>query len=386
MRKLSVIFCLFASFVLSANAMAGENVASPHKRVVVLDAGHGGIRSGAYRSNICEKDINLAVAKETKRQLLEKMDNVEVYLTRDEDTQLHDDKTTDNRRRALFANEKGSDLFVSLHADVAGSSSVTGPTVYLLSFDEKLLKQNRDLATRFVEDDDMINIEDMSRSSMGYILALSNQMNNDPLNHVFANTLNAEFKAHKRHTREIRYNIWTVLYWLEGPGALVELGYMTNPQELAYMNSAEGQRELADALSDAIVKFLENLNAMQQYTEELDGEEQGGDASASATTTAQTTDKGPESKPADAAKGADSAKGFAIQLLSSKTVLDINDSQFKVYRGKVVMKEGAGSYKYKYCLAGYATAADAKAELAAVREHFKDAYVVQYEAGKIKTK
>lgn len=384
MRKLSVIFCLFASFVLSANAMAGENVASPRKRVVVLDAGHGGIRSGAYRSKICEKDINLAVAKETRRQLLEKMSDVQVYLTRDSDTQLHENKTTDNRRRALFANEKGADLFVSIHADAASSASVTGPTVYLLSFDERLLEQNRDLATRFVEDDDMINIEDMSRSSMGYIIALSNQMNNDPLNHMFANTLNAEFKAHKRHTREIRYNIWTVLYWLEGPGALVELGYMTNPEELAYMNSKDGQRELADALSDAIVKFLENLNAMQQYTEDLEDGEQGDDASA--TTTTPILKEGSDSGSSDKAEVEASDRGYAIQLLSSKTILDANDAQFKIYRGKVQMKEGAGSYKYKYCLVGYATAADAKAELAAVREYFKDAYVVQYEAGKIKTK
>ena len=384
MRKLSVIFCLFASFVLSANAMAGENVASPRKRVVVLDAGHGGIRSGAYRSKICEKDINLAVAKETRRQLLEKMSDVQVYLTRDSDTQLHENKTTDNRRRALFANEKGADLFVSIHADAASSASVTGPTVYLLSFDERLLEQNRDLATRFVEDDDMINIEDMSRSSMGYIIALSNQMNNDPVNHMFANTLNAEFKAHKRHTREIRYNIWTVLYWLEGPGALVELGYMTNPEELAYMNSKDGQRELADALSDAIVKFLENLNAMQQYTEDLEDGEQGDDAPA--TTTTPILKEGSDSGSSDEAEVDASDRGYAIQLLSSKTILDANDAQFKIYRGKVQMKEGAGSYKYKYCLVGYATAAEAKAELAAVREYFKDAYVVQYEAGSIKAK
>ena len=384
MRKLSVIFCLFASFVLSANAMAGENVASPRKRVVVLDAGHGGIRSGAYRSKICEKDINLAVAKETRRQLLEKMSDVQVYLTRDIDTQLHENKTTDNRRRALFANEKGADLFVSIHADAASSASVTGPTVYLLSFDERLLEQNRDLATRFVEDDDMINIEDMSRSSMGYIIALSNQMNNDPLNHMFANTLNAEFKEHKRHTREIRYNIWTVLYWLEGPGALVELGYMTNPEELAYMNSKDGQRELADALSDAIVKFLENLNAMQQYTEDLEDGEQGDEAPA--TTTTPILKEGSDSGSSDEAEVDASDRGYAIQLLSSKTILDANDAQFKIYRGKVQMKEGAGSYKYKYCLVGYATAAEAKAELAAVREYFKDAYVVQYEAGSIKAK
>ncbi len=364
--------------------MAGENVASPRKRVVVLDAGHGGIRSGAYRSKICEKDINLAVAKETRRQLLEKMSDVQVYLTRDTDTQLHENKTTDNRRRALFANEKGADLFVSIHADAASSASVTGPTVYLLSFDERLLEQNRDLATRFVEDDDMINIEDMSRSSMGYIIALSNQMNNDPLNHVFANTLNAEFKAHKRHTREIRYNIWTVLYWLEGPGALVELGYMTNPEELAYMNSKDGQRELADALSDAIVKFLENLNAMQQYTEDLEDGEQGDDAPA--TTTTPILKEGSDSGSSDKAEVEASDRGYAIQLLSSKTILDANDAQFKIYRGKVQMKEGAGSYKYKYCLVGYATAAEAKAELAAVREYFKDAYVVQYEAGSIKAK
>lgn len=386
MRKLSVIFCLFASFVLSANAMAGENVASPRKRVVVLDAGHGGIRSGAYRSKICEKDINLAVAKETRRQLLEKMSDVQVYLTRDTDTQLHENKTTDNRRRALFANEKGADLFVSIHADAASSASVTGPTVYLLSFDERLLEQNRDLATRFVEDDDMINIEDMSRSSMGYIIALSNQMNNDPVNHMFANTLNAEFKAHKRHTREIRYNIWTVLYWLEGPGALVELGYMTNPEELAYMNSKDGQRELADALSDAIVKFLENLNAMQQYTEDLEEGEQGDDAPTTTTTTTPILKEGSDSGSSNKAEVEALDRGYAIQLLSSKTILDANDAQFKIYRGKVQMKEGAGSYKYKYCLVGYATAAEAKAELAAVREYFKDAYVVQYEAGSIKAK
>lgn len=375
MRKLILLFFMTLALLLGHNAQAAQNVVSPEKRVVVLDAGHGGIRSGAHYNKISEKDINLAVAKETKRQLAEKMPELEVYLTRESDTQLHDDKTTDNRNRAKFANSKGADLFVSIHADAASSSSAVGPTVYLLSFDDKLLSQNRNMASRFVDDDDMLNIQDISRSSMGYIIALSNQMNNDPMNHVFANILNTEFKAHKRNAHTIKYNIWTVLYWLEGPGALVELGYMTNPEELAYMNSTKGQAELSDALSDAIVQFIKNLNAMQQYTEMGDASEQ-----TESTEVQQSQPSQPSSEESPAATDA-SGVGYAIQLLSSKTELSIDDSQFKAYRGRVVKVMGEGTYKYKYCLCGYKSRSDAQADLEEVRKSFKDAYVVYYEAG-----
>lgn len=375
MRKLILLFFMTLALLLGHNAQAAQNVVSPEKRVVVLDAGHGGIRSGAHYNKISEKDINLAVAKETKRQLAEKMPELEVYLTRESDTQLHDDKTTDNRNRAKFANSKGADLFVSIHADAASSSSAVGPTVYLLSFDDKLLSQNRNMASRFVDDDDMLNIQDISRSSMGYIIALSNQMNNDPMNHVFANILNTEFKAHKRNAHTIKYNIWTVLYWLEGPGALVELGYMTNPDELAYMNSTKGQAELSDALSDAIVQFIKNLNAMQQYTEMGDASEQ-----TESTEVQQSQQSQPSSEESPAATDA-SGVGYAIQLLSSKTELSIDDSQFKAYRGRVAKVMGEGTYKYKYCLCGYKSRSDAQADLEEVRKSFKDAYVVYYEAG-----
>lgn len=375
MRKLILLFFVTQALLLGHNAQAAQNVVSPEKRVVVLDAGHGGIRSGAHYNKISEKDINLAVAKETKRQLAEKMPELEVYLTRESDTQLHDDKTTDNRNRAKFANSKGADLFVSIHADAASSSSAVGPTVYLLSFDDKLLSQNRNMASRFVDDDDMLNIQDISRSSMGYIIALSNQMNNDPMNHVFANILNTEFKAHKRNAHTIKYNIWTVLYWLEGPGALVELGYMTNPEELAYMNSTKGQAELSDALSDAIVQFIKNLNAMQQYTEMGDAKEQP--ESAEVQQSQQSQQSSEESPVATDASGV----GYAIQLLSSKTELSIDDSQFKAYCGRVAKVMGEGAYKYKYCLCGYKSRSDAQADLEEVRKSFKDAYVVYYEAG-----
>lgn len=375
MRKLILLFFVTQALLLGHNAQAAQNVVSPEKRVVVLDAGHGGIRSGAHYNKISEKDINLAVAKETKRQLAEKMPELEVYLTRESDTQLHDDKTTDNRNRAKFANSKGADLFVSIHADAASSSSAVGPTVYLLSFDDKLLSQNRNMASRFVDDDDMLNIQDISRSSMGYIIALSNQMNNDPMNHVFANILNTEFKAHKRNAHTIKYNIWTVLYWLEGPGALVELGYMTNPDELAYMNSTKGQAELSDALSDAIVQFIKNLNAMQQYTEMGDASEQTESAEV------QQSQPSSEESPVATDTADASGAGYAIQLLSSKTELSIDDSQFKAYRGRVAKVMGEGTYKYKYCLCGYKSRSDAQADLEEVRKSFKDAYVIYYEAG-----
>jgi N-acetylmuramoyl-L-alanine amidase len=78
-----------------------------------------------------------------------------------------------------------------------------------------------------------------------------------------------------------------------------------------------------------------------------------------------------------------SGAGYTIQLISSKTKVNINDSQFKSYRGRVMLVMGTGSWCYKYCFGSYASAEEAKSDLAEVRKSFKDAYVVRYEAGKL---
>ncbi|MBR6721061.1 MAG: N-acetylmuramoyl-L-alanine amidase [Alistipes sp.] len=401
MRKLIPLLLVAMMLHVSSNAQTTENVALMDKRVVVLDAGHGGPRPGKCVGKVREADINLAVAKAVKASLNSRMPDLEVYLTRDDDTALHADRNVDNKLRAEFANKRGSDLLLSIHANAADSPKVCGSEVWVLSLDEDTLRQNRKNAGSFVDTGEMMLVENISKSSMGYIIALTNQMTNDPFNNTFARLADAEFKSLKRHSRGVKYNDWTVLYWLEGPGALVELGFMTNADELAYMTSDKGVKELGEALASSIIKFVESLDKMQSYTYSTDVE-----------TSAESSieQKPAESKPADSAK--ESAKesvkepakesvkepakesvkegtkeaakeGYAIQLLSSRTELSTDDTQFKVYRGRVVMLQGSGSYKYKYCLAGYATAAEARADLQEVRKHFADAYVVRYSNGSI---
>lgn len=393
MRKLILLVLVAMMLHVSSNAQTPENVALMDKRVVVLDAGHGGPRPGKCVGKVREADINLAVAKAVKASLNSRMPDLEVYLTRDDDTALHADRNVDNKLRAEFANKRGSDLLLSIHANAADSPKVCGSEVWVLSLDEDTLRQNRKNAGSFVDTGEMMLVENISKSSMGYIIALTNQMTNDPFNNTFARLADAEFKSLNRHSRGVKYNDWTVLYWLEGPGALVELGFMTNGDELAYMTSDKGVKELGEALASSIIKFVESLDKMQSYTYSTDVE-----------TSAESSieQKPAESKPAESAKEAakESAKegtkesvkesvkeaakeGYAIQLLSSRTELSTDDTQFKVYRGRVVMLQGSGSYRFKYCLAGYATAAEARADLQEVRKHFADAYVVRYSNGSI---
>ena len=77
---------------------------------VVIDPGHGGSDPGAIWNGTEEKDLNLAVARKV-RALLEEEEGIQVLMTREEDAfvALYD--------RAEFANEKGADLFLSIHAN-----------------------------------------------------------------------------------------------------------------------------------------------------------------------------------------------------------------------------------------------------------------------------
>ena len=338
-RNIIAVVLLIAGLLSLTNALATENVASPEGRVVVLDAGHGGMRPGKVVGKTKEADINLSMCKAIKVQLAEKMPSLEVILTRETDKALHDDRNIDNKRRAELANDKGADLLLSIHANAADNKSVNGTEVWILSLDEDTLRQNRKNSGSFVDEGEMMHVENISKSSLGYIIALSNQMTNDPFNNTFARIADGKFKTKGRHSRGVKFNDWTVLYWLNGPGALVELGFMTNDEELKYMLSESGEKALADALSDAIVEFIERLDKMQEYTAD-------GDSTEEQKPSEEVKSEEPKSEESKT-EAERLESGYTIQLLSSKHSLSLNDSQFKAYRGRVMELLGTGSYCYK---------------------------------------
>lgn len=358
--------------IMSTNAWAATNVASPKSRVVVLDAGHGGAsRPGAVVNGIMEKDLNLAVTLEVKRLLQKKMPALEVYLTRESDKQLHQSKESDNLTRPRLANSKEADLFVAIHANALDNKDVAGAEVIVLSLDGATQGHTQKRTTAR-DNEDYTHIDNIDKNSLAYIEAISMLMNNDPINRTFGQIVGAKFKGIGRKFRGVKIypeKVWTVLYPLRGPGVIIEMGFMTNAAELKYMASSEGQRQMAEAIADAIVEYMKRLDQMT--------------VSGSSTTESTVLESTPVEN-SSSVKSEATSQGYTIQVMASATHLECSASRFGSLASKIEEFEGKGTYKYKYCYGRFATLAEARTALSKVQESFKDAYIVQFVGNTLK--
>ena len=378
MRNLIIALLVALMLPVVANASDGCNVAQDgRKRVVVLDPGHGNPRPGKVVGKVREADIVLDVSKEVRRQLATKMPDLDVYLTRHSDSSYHANQNPDNRMRAEFANEKGADLTIGIHANALGNTSVKGCEAWVLSLDAALMEQNSNRANLFADDGDALDINDLDTKSMGFIKVLTRQLDNEPRNRMFAQQCCDNIKKCGLGSLGVKSGkIWTMLYYLEGHGVLIEIGYMTNPSDLAYITSDKGKKEIATAITNAIVSFFNGLDA-------ISGDEVAPQAASSTTSASSSTSKTPQT---ESVAGEAVSKGFTIQLISSLSEVDIYDYQFKGYKGRVRLLMGTGRYKYKYCYGSYSTREAAKRDLAEAQKTFKDAYIVYFEGENILTK
>lgn len=369
MRKLIMALLVALLLPVVANAREGANVAPEgRKRVVVLDPGHGNPRPGKVMGKVREADIVLDVSKEVRRQLATKMPDLEVYLTRHSDSAYHANQINDNRMRAEFANSKGADLTVGIHANAIDNTNISGCEVWVLSLNEALMKQNSSRANLFADDGDELDINNLDTKSMGFIKVLTRQLDNEPRNRMFAQQCCDNIKKYGMGSLGVKSGkVWTMLYYLEGHGVLVEIGYMTNPKDLAYITSTKGKTEIATAIADAIVSFFKGLDAISSDDVVVE-------------TVASFVEQSP------VAEQETLNEGFAVQLISSTCEVDIYDYQFKGYKGRVRLLMGTGTYKYKYCYGSYATREAAKSDLAEAKKTFKDAYIVHFKDGNITTK
>lgn len=367
MRNLIIALMLLVLLPVGANAAGVGNVAPEgRKRVVVIDPGHGGPRPGKVMRDIAEEHYVLDVSKEVRKQLRSKMSDLEVYLTRSSDSAYHEKQSEDNKRRAEFANRKGADLYVSIHANAHEKTSVNGCEVWVLTLNERLMNQNQGQAARYADDGDFIDPKDIDRTSQGFMMAVARQLENEPFSRFFAEECCRNMSSYGLKNLGVKAGpVFTVLYYFEGPGVIVELAYLTNSNDYAYLSKKSSKTEMATAISDAIVSYFEaldgNVSAPAEPTESVE--------EVAAEEVAETL-----------------TEGYTIQLISSTVEVDKSDYQFKGYKGRVELYMGTGRYKYKYCYGSYATREAAQEELACARETFKDAYVVRFKDGNIVTK
>ncbi|HET9159041.1 MAG TPA: N-acetylmuramoyl-L-alanine amidase [Caulobacteraceae bacterium] len=213
------------------------------KKVIVVDAGHGGHDPGALGESVQEKAVTLAAAKALKTKL-ESSGRYKVVLTRDSDVFIPLDSRVQIARRA------GADLFISLHADSGADKSTRGASVYTLS-DKGSERVQRSLAAG--HGGFMRVSQPGSNLAVSQILLDLTQRVTRNKSTSFAERLVdniSDVTPLLENTR--RDAAYRVLLAPDVPAVLLEMGFITNPQDEAFLTSAKRRQALTNAVADAI--------------------------------------------------------------------------------------------------------------------------------------
>lgn len=216
--------------------------------LVVIDAGHGGVDPGAINpvTGLREKDVTLKIAQAIRDTLLES-GRVRVALTRDDDRYLI------LRERYGIARKLHGDLFISIHCDSVGSEEATGASVYTLS-EVASDKEAARLATRENKADIIAGV-DLGRSSADVSSILIDLTQRETMNASagFARLLGREAKP-LIPTKAIFHRMASlmVLKAPDMPSILFETGYISNPADAAFLDSAAGRAKIAESVKRAV--------------------------------------------------------------------------------------------------------------------------------------
>ncbi len=254
-RQLLTYFILSFLILICTEGMAQvENTISK----VVIDAGHGGKDPGALGKKSKEKDIALSVALKTGKLIQDNFQDVEVVYTRKTDVfiELH--------KRAQIANESGADVFISIHCNSNKSTSPYGSETYVMGLHKT--QQNLDVAKTenaaiFYEENYKDQYEGFDpESDEGYIVLSMFQSQN--INQSIDLAQKVEEALHdnaSRKDRGVKQAGFWVLYKTTMPGILIELGFLSNLKEEAFLLSSDGQDKLASSIFNAFKSYKQDF-------------------------------------------------------------------------------------------------------------------------------
>jgi N-acetylmuramoyl-L-alanine amidase len=229
-----------------APAITRVNVpAMPAKKVIVIDPGHGGHDPGALGAQGYEKDVNLAAALALKARL-ERSPKYTVVLTRT------DDAYVPLEDRVRVAQRAGADLFISLHSDSGGDATLKGASVYTLS--DKA--SNR--AARFVKQDDWFMKASLTgdRGVQDILFDLTQRATKNRSS-TFANTLMSHIDGKAPMLRRSHRDAgFMVLLAPEVPAVLLEMGFVTNPDDEDRLRDTAKRAQLMNAVGDSIDDYF----------------------------------------------------------------------------------------------------------------------------------
>jgi len=216
--------------------------------VIVIDPGHCGRDPGAPAVGGGHEKTIVLQAAHRLRALLERDARFDVRLTRS------DDSYVGLEARVSLARQWGADLFISLHADAAGSPEVRGASVYTIS-ESGESRIDREAA----KNDWSMPIEDGVSKEVSGILADLIKRETKTNSSLFAEQLLPELAAAGPVLRNTHRNAgYYVLLAPDVPAVLVEIGFLSNRADARRLRSKQGREEIVQALARAINTYFDH--------------------------------------------------------------------------------------------------------------------------------
>ena len=235
------------------SAPSHTNKGQKKDKTIVIDAGHGGKDAGVigYKGRM-EKHLVLDVALQLGKELRSR--GYKVYFTRQKDVFIN------LRDRTKVANDKNADLFISVHANAAPNDakklSMKGLETFFLSPDRSERSKN---VAALENQSDMEEMDFYSKETFLNVfnrekIVLSNKVAIDVQSSML-NTIRKKYSVEDGGVREAPF--W-VLVGATMPSILVEVGYISNPEESDNMFNPQYQRYLVEGISDGVDRYYVN--------------------------------------------------------------------------------------------------------------------------------
>ncbi|MCK4846026.1 MAG: N-acetylmuramoyl-L-alanine amidase [Deltaproteobacteria bacterium] len=224
-------------------------------RTIVIDAGHGGRDPGAVgKRKLKEKDVTLKLAKLLKKDL-SKSTKAKVILTRTKDVYVPLDE------RTAIANSKDADIFVSIHINASKRRAANGVETYYLG------ASGDEAARRVAERENASTSEEMN-DILQYILKDLQQTGNKNesvrLASVIQERLAGDLKKKYKHVKSngIKGALFYVLVNCNMPSVLVEVSFISNPDEEKRLRKDSYLKDVSKSISEAIVDYINGAGAV----------------------------------------------------------------------------------------------------------------------------
>ena len=385
--RFSHIIAVISAVLLAIPVPAQET--AMRLRTVVIDPGHGGKDAGCVSRDqkTYEKNIALDIAKRLAQKISASYPDVNVKMTRS------DDHFVELENRAVFANKSGADLFISVHVNaVDGSTAANGYSIHCLGQSKKkgndLYSKNLDLVKR---ENSVIKLEknyaatyqgfDPDDPSSSIIFSLMQNAHLGQSLEFAADVAQAMEGGPIKTNRGVSQDPFWVLWRTAMPAVLIEVGFMTNPQDLAVLRSEVGRDQIAQNIYKAFRIYKARYDREEIADQVGNDVMVGNDVTVSNdVTVVNDTPAEPSVTPGPDRESPEVGQPkvlYGVQVLVSSKDMKDSDPFFAGYKP---MKLPAGKL-VKYVVGVSEKLQDVKKKYPAIQKKFPDSYIVKVEDG-----